>query len=288
MRPGKCFATASASAVLTLFFAFAATAGTDLALYTGPSNTSWIGEDAVRREADEMIAGLKGMFDNVVDYGDGGEEDLGEWAQAHTGNEQIDVIILACGTTPGSLYPLPNQEPNGSVVEEFINDGNVLINIGDWIFFLSYEGGDRQPDNGSAGAANIFNIPNLTFGGRSNNMIVNENGKEYLPSLEDFTTGRPWHVEQFKGTDWEVTTFAEDGPNDADPAVAVNSVTGGVIAAVIQKEWPLAKEAEDNRGEVVIELVKNWMTENLPGWADASVEPAGKLGVTWGEVKNRF
>lgn len=109
---------------------------------------------------------------------------------------------------------------------------------------MNYEGGVRSPDNGADGTANIFNIPGLSFDSRNNAMKVNADGKKYLPSLKDFTTDRPWHLEQFKVTDWEVTTFAEAGPNDADPAVAVHKKTNRIIAALIQKAWtdpPLQK-----------------------------------------------
>lgn len=272
----------AATILLALSFTLAAMAS-DLALYTGPTNPDWISSDSCRREADDMIAGLQGSFGSVSDFGDGKEAALGDWAKAHTGNGQVDVLITACGTMPSSLYPFPNLEPDGSVVEEFVDDGNVLINIADWIGYMSYEGGVRSADNGPSGAANIFDIPGLDFGSRVNNMVVNDNGRKYLPSLVDYTNDRPWHLEQLRGTDWEVTTFAESGPDDADPAVAVNKVTGGVIAALIQKAWPDPSAEEDNRGEVVVEFVINWLGKDQG--IIVAVEPADKLSATWGKIK---
>ena len=145
----KYFHVVTLAALLATFFTLTAMAGSDLAIYSGPTNPGWITDNATRREADEMIAGLKGMFDSITDHPDGEEAALGTWCVAHTGNGQMDVIILASGTTPASLYPFPNKEPDGSNVEEFIDDGNVLINIADWIFYMSYEGGVRSPDNGA-------------------------------------------------------------------------------------------------------------------------------------------
>lgn len=272
-----------ATVFLALSFAMVATAG-DLALYTGPTNAGWITDDACRREADEMIIGLTGHFGSIDDFGDGAEPALGDWCVAHTGNGDIDVIITASGTMPSSLYPFPNLEPDGSNVEEFVDDGNVLINIADWIAYMSYEGGVRSADNGANGAANIFDVPGLSFGSRNNNMTVNADGAKYLPSLVDFTSDRPWHVEQFDGTDWEVTTFADADANNADPAAAINSVTGGIIAAIIQKAWADPGAEEDNRGEVVVEFVLNWLFEQRPALA-TSVEPAEKLSITWGSIK---
>jgi hypothetical protein len=274
--------------IILSFVFVSATLASDLALYTGPTNPGWITDDACRRESDEIIAGVKDIFASISDFGDGEEAGLGDWCVAHTGNGQVDVIITASGTMPSSLYPFPNLEPDGSNVEEFVDDGNVLINIADWIGYMSYEGGVRSPDNGADGAANIFDIPGLTFGSRNNNMTVNDNGKKYLPSLVDFTSDRPWHVEQFAGTDWEVTTFAEADADNADPAVAVNKATGGIIAAIIQKAWADPGADDDNRGEVVIDFITNWLTENADisaGGPDVAVDPGEKLAATWGELK---
>jgi len=266
--------------ILTIIcFTSLAIAG-DLALYTGPTNPGWISAASCRREADDIIKGVSKTFSSISDFGDKKEAELGEWAKKRTGDKKVDVIVLVSGTMPSSLYPFPNKQPDGSVVENFIYDGNVLINIADWIFYMSYEGGVRSPDNGAAGAANIFNIPGLSFGSRNNNMKVNANGKKYLPSLKDFVTNRPWHLEQFQGTDWEVTTFAEAGPNDADPAVAVHKKTNGIIAALIQKAWPDPAPTDDNRGEVVVEFVKNWLSEKIK--LGLSVESGGKLSTSWG------
>jgi hypothetical protein len=270
--------------IILSFVFVSVTLASDLALYTGPTNPDWISKDSCRREADDMIKGLKGVFASISDFGDKKEAELGNWCTAHTGNGQVDVIITASGTMPSSLYPFPNKQPDGSNVEKFIEDGNVLINIADWIGYMSYEGGVRSADNGASGAANIFDVPGLSFDSRSNNMKVNANGKKYLPSLKDFTSDRPWHVEQFKGTDWEVTTFAEADANNADPAVAVNKKYKGIIAAMIQKAWPNPTVAEDNRGEVVVEFIKNWLPEHAN---IVAVEHSGKLSVTWGELKTK-
>jgi hypothetical protein len=278
---------AFATIILSVVFV-SVTLAVDLALYTGPTNAGWITDDACRREADDIIAGVKGVFASISDFGDGEEAGLGDWCVDHTGNGQVDVIITASGTMPSSLYPFPNLEPDGSNVEEFVDDGNVLINIADWIGYMSYEGGVRSADNGPDGAANIFDIPGLSFGSRTNDMTVNANGKKYLPSLVDFTSDRPWHVEQFAGTDWEVTTFAEADADNADPAVAVNQSTGGIIAAIIQKAWPDPGPDDDNRGEVVVEFIQNWLPENADisaGEPGTAVDPGGKLAATWGNLK---
>lgn len=279
-------------AMLVVGMAFAggsASWAAEAAVYAGPPNPGWISADSVERETQDIKDGIAAMFQSFTVYGDGDEEGpnspLAKWTEKRTGNGVVDVLILSCGTMPSGLYPFPNAEPDGSVIEEFIDDGNVVINIADWFGYMSYEGGVRSPDNGPAGAQNIFDVPAMSFNSRSNAMKVNDNGRKYLPSLQDFTTDRPWHVDTLNGTPWEVTTFAEAGANDADPAVAKNSETGGIIACLIQKAWPNPAPADDFRGELVVEFIENWLAAE--GHLTLSVDPTGKAPASWGVLKTQ-
>ena len=125
----------------------------DFAVYSGPTNPGWISDGAVEAIANTVTkhAGVKAMFDNIDNYGDGDEvgnkSPLGKWLVSHTNNGQTDVVFTACGTCPSSFYPFPNKEPDGSNIENFIEAGNVHINVADWIYYMSYEGGVRRADN---------------------------------------------------------------------------------------------------------------------------------------------
>lgn len=265
----------------------------DLAFYSGPTNPGWIVPAAVNKNVDTIQndPGIKQIFDNIENFGDGDEvgdsSPLAKWTVAHTGNGQQDVIILACGTTPSGLYPFPNKEPDGSNVENFIEAGNVLINVADWIFYMSYEGGVRSAENAANGAANVFDIPGLTFASRNNAMAPTDEGKKYIPSIKDFVTDRPWHVEQFKGSDWDLVIFAKAGDNDADPAVAISKTPGkdgtGMIAAMWQKASPTWPEDPDIRGIGVVEFINNWLTENAN--LSLAVDAQDKMTTTWGKIK---
>lgn len=276
----------------TMFGLTNLTWATDLAIYSGPTNPGWIADAAVKKIVDVVMgdARMKKIFADMKNFGDGDEKGddspLAKWTVAHTKDGQPDVIFLACGTTPSGLYPFPNKKPDGSNVEEFIDAGNIVVNVADWIFYMSYEGGVRSPDNGADGAANIFDIAGLSFASRDNNMKVNDNGKKYIPSMKDFVSDRPWHLEQFKGTDWVVTTFADaGGKNDVDPAVAVNKKTGGIIAAMWQKAAPVWPEATDIRGIGSVEFIANWLTEIAKIGGGKAVNPKDKTAVTWGDMK---
>ncbi|MBI1924593.1 hypothetical protein HYR99_10110 [Candidatus Poribacteria bacterium] len=262
----------------------------DLAIYSGPTNPGWISIASAKKNADTIMndSRIKKIFKDIKNFGDGEEvgynSPLGKWVTAHTGDRKQDVLITASGTAPSALYPFPNKEPDGSNIEKFIEDGNVLINVADWILYMSYEGGTRSPDNAAAGAANVFDIPGLTFGNRGGPQKPTAEGLKYIPSLKEFQSARPWHLEQFNGTDWVVTAFAKADDTTTDPAVAVNKVYGGVIAAMWQKDAPDWTDGPDPRGIGVVEFIANWLTEkgNL-----TAVDPQGKLATTWGKIKSR-
>ena len=287
------------SITLALFMAIGMVAtgfASDLSLYTGPTNPGWISDGAVAANAKVIKedAKIKQLFADIQDYGDGDEvgdaSPLAKWVVAHTGDGQQDVLITASGTCPSALYPFPNKKPDGSNVENFIEAGNVVINVADWIFYMSYEGGVRSADNGATGAANVFDIPGLTFSDRGTNFEPNADGKKYIPSLKAFKSTRPWHLEQFKGTDWDVVSFAIDADKiSADPAVAISKKAGkdgsGMIAAMWQKDSPVWADKVDVRGIGVVEFIANWLTEK-GSIKPKAVDPRDKMATTWGQIKN--
>ena len=277
---------------LSLFvFALTSVPAADLAIYSGPTNPGWISQDAAIANAEAIVNDdlMQSIFESIENYGDGDEvgydSPLGEWMQAHTGNGQQDVFIAASGTAPSAVYQFPNADPDGSNIENFIEDGNVFINVADWILYMSYEGGTRSANNAADGAANVFDIPGLSFGNRGGPQVPTDMGEKYLPSLVEFQSDRPWHLEQYDGTDWEVTPFAvsNDDPNSADPAVAVNNVYGGIIAAMWQKAQP-EWEGDDPRASGVIEFIANWLMEN--GSIATPVEAQDKIATVWGKIKS--
>ena len=263
----------------------------DLAHYSGPTNPGWIAGGAVAAnvKAIDTFQGVKAMFNSIEDFGDGDEEGdgspLAKWLIEHTNNGQQDVIITDSGTCPSAMYAFPNKDPDGSNIENFIEAGNVHINVADWIYYMSYEGGVRSPNNGPDGAANVFDIKGLSFGSRSGNIKPNANGKKYIPSMKAFKSDRPWHTEQFKGSDWDLVLFGEDG-DDADPAVAIAKKAGkdgtGMIAAMWQAAKPKWPDKPDIRGIGVAEFMVNWLQVN----GTFNVDAKHKMTTTWSRVKS--
>ena len=218
-------------------------------------------------------ARIQSLFENIDNFGDGEEigynSPLGRWLKAHTNNGKQDVFISASGTAPSALYRFPNLDPDGSNIENFVDAGNVYINVADYPLFVSFEGGHWNDWNTEAGAQNVFDIPWIHFwlpGGHgvpSESMQPTEHGARYLPSLKPFGSDRVWNLGQFLGTGWRITAFAT-GENDtsfADPAVAINTDTGGIIASMFHKAQPNWRGA-DPRGICVVEFIANYLTEH--------------------------
>jgi hypothetical protein len=81
--------------------------------------------------------------------------------------------------------------------------------------------------------------------------------------------------------DWEMEViFGSDGGTHADPAVIINKDYGGRVCIVYQ----VSNDAMP-RGGVITEILNNWLAEKL---GVESVEPTGKLPVTWSEIKRSF
>ena len=133
------------SAFSLLLFAFALTHGfaADLAIYSGATNRGWVSQAAAIANAQAIMndARIKTIFENIENYGNGDEvgydSPLGRWMQAHTGNGQQDVFIAASGTAPSAIYQFPNADSNGSNIENFIEDGNVLYQC--WRLYFVFE-----------------------------------------------------------------------------------------------------------------------------------------------------
>ena len=267
----------------------------ELAVYSGPPNSGWISAAACEANAKTIVddVRMKKLFGSIRNFGDGTEKGpdspLGKWVKGHTGNGRQDVLITASGTCPSALYQFPNKNPDGSPVEEFVEAGNVVINVADWIFYMSYEGGVRSADNAADGAANVFDIPGLSSGDRGTDFQPTDLGKKYIPSLKPFNSTRPWHMEQFEGKPWKLHAFAVDkaDKNSGDPVVAVSTEKGrdgnGMIAAMWQKDAPEWADKPDPRGIGVVEFISNWLTGhgNM-----VAVEPQGKLSTAWAKIKN--
>ena len=241
----------------------------EVVIYTG--TTQWIGKGAADAQAQICVdmlneAGIK----NTWYESDGDMDALAEWMDDVTDDNGLDICILY-GDFPPTIYPQGNTSPDGSIAETFIEttDGDAIINHADWMFWGL---GNR---NGAGGMQNMMDIPEMVMGPDNTPMVVTEQGKEIAPSLTDFESDRPFHIDKLAG-DWEIEVSLaqnEDGTR-ADPIIVRDGDRGRLIP-VIQ-----TNAGDEPKGAVAAEIII-WLTANTV----APVEPEGKLSTTWGNLK---
>ena len=261
----------------------------DIAFYIGHWNTDGWYDESQFDDVELIIKETGHLFREIKKFDDDHLEEFGKWAEANVDDGELDIIWLN-GCMPSVLYPWPNKQPDGSLAERWLEGGNMFINVGDWFAYVSYEcDGACCQENGSMGAANILDLgPGIiTFGGNTQ-MKVTPTGKKYMPSLGDTCkTNRPVVLSEVKDP-WEVAAiFASLGGSDdpakesqADPVVIHDTKTDGYLAIINQA----VKANWVKRGPVCAEFIKNWVAGQ---GLITPVEPAGKLPVTWGELKLR-
>jgi hypothetical protein len=254
--------------VFLVIFAYCTTAmASDIAFYIGQWNTDGWYDASQFGDVETIITETGHLFNDIQKFDDGQFNEFRTWVDENTNDDEMDIIWLN-GCLPSVLYPFPNRQPDGSRAEDWLDGGNMFINVGDWFGYVSYEEGYRQEQNGDRGAANILDLPYwiIVFADNTK-MKVTPTGKEYLPSLNDHViTDRPVVLTAVEYP-WEVAAiFASSGGTDdagseaqADPVVLHNTVTGGYVAFINQADGGPGGWIND-RGLTCAEFIGNWVS----------------------------
>jgi len=286
--------------VFVVAFAFCTMAmASDIAFYVGQWNTDGWYDESQFEDVETIIAETGVLFKDIQQFDDEQFDEFGAWVDERTNNGVMDIIWLN-GCMPSVLYQFPNVEPDGSRAEEWLDGGNMIINVGDWFGYMSYEGGSRSADNGPSGAANILDLSSdIIVSADNTSLTVTPTGQEYLPSLNDpAVTYRPVVLAEVQAP-WEVAAiFASSGGTDAagaeaqaDPVVIHNTETGGYVAFINQAAGGPTSWIDD-RGLTCAEFIGNWVN-NVVGLGDLplAMAPNPKDGVmledTWANLSWR-
>ena len=237
--------------------------------------------------ADREIPIMTGIIQEAVDvqsFGAGDLDDLADWVEAHTSGER-HVLILA-GVLPSTIYAAGNGEPDGSLVEEFLDAGNTIINTGEYTFY-TIEGPDEA--NGEQALKNILDVPAAAvwhelggWQGAPVDMTPTADGERFIPSIEEYGTSYPLHLDNYDGTDWELEIAVAEN-TEQDPRVdgmIVNTETGGRLGIFVQAYVGDIPEPDISWGSVIGEFIVNYYLSEF-----AAVGADGKLTSTWGEIK---
>jgi hypothetical protein len=233
---------------LTFFFAFCPMAvASDIAIST---QAGWMGQGTADTEAQEIVNNVKGV--SVEVFTSTQHAALADWVRDHTGDGSSDLLVMF-GNFPATIYPAGNAQADGSLAELFLDDGNTIINTGDYIFYVGSAG-----NNDAGGLQNMMDVPGATMWGDDSgntSFAPTADGQLYTPSLTTLPSNRPWLPAQFQGTDWEVELIlaqSSDG-SQVHPAIMHNTVTGGRLGVFFQ--W---SDDSQPRGEVISEWINNW------------------------------
>lgn len=267
-------------ALFFLLFIFTVSAYcVDMAFYIGMPNTGWYQQDKMLDDAKKIANSVKGIKE-IQSFDDKALKDLQAWAEKNLKDGELDIIWLN-GCMPSVLYPNPNQKPDGSLAELWLQNGNMFINVADWFAYCTYETGARGADNAAAGAENILNLPGIIRFGDGTRLKVTPAGKKYLPSIGDtMVTDRPVVGSAVKKP-WEVAeVFAGEAGADMDPCVLYNTETKGYMVFIDQA---VVANSVD-RAKATTEFINNWCSEKLASLFLA-VNSHNKLAYYWGAIK---
>ena len=234
-------------------FPFVPVSQGEVAIYTG--NTSWLAKGLADEQAQITFDMLEAEGIPVAIYPTNNDmEDLAAWVDGATDNGQFDVLVLY-GWLPPPLYPAGNAMVDDSIIELFVEseDGDAVINHADYMFYVS------SPNNAAGGLQNVMDIPAITMWDDNTPMTVTEKGAEIAPSLTDFLSDRPFHVDELEG-DWAVeVSLAQNALGTRADPIIVRDGNRGRLIPVIQ-----TANSNEPKGAVGAEII-TWMMEEFTG-----------------------
>ncbi|MHC4694349.1 MAG: hypothetical protein ACYS67_16540, partial [Planctomycetota bacterium] len=231
--------------IFVFVLAFCTTAMADIAIST---QANWWTQAAADREMQEIVDNVTTV--SVERFDASQHAALATWVTNHTGNGAPDLLIL-CGQFPDTIYAPGNTQADNSLAELFLDDGNVIINTGDYMFYVVNSAGT----NAEGGLQTMMDIPGITMWDDDTAVTVTADGQNYTPTLQNFATDRPFHLNELTG-DWsaELILAQNAAGTRADPVIVHNSSTDGRLGIFYQT----ASQDNDPRGEVISEWINNW------------------------------
>jgi len=173
--------------LLTVVFVFAfgtMAMASDIAFYIGGFSPGWYDAGPMAEDVEQIINECGALFNDIQKFDDKKLDELGDWVDANTGDGEFDIVWLN-GAIPSTFYPVFNEEPDGSCAEEWLDDGNMIINVADYFAWATFETGVKER-NTDTGAANILDLgENIIESADNTQMQVTPTGKEFMPSIGD-------------------------------------------------------------------------------------------------------
>ena len=223
----------------------------DVLIYVGKS--LWIRQEHAIVEAD-ITKRLLESEDIQVEITES-KESVRDWMLKTTGNGVVNVCILY-GILPSTIYASGNAQPDGSVVENWIEttDGDTVLNHADYFGYNSSEG----TANERGAMQNLMDLPDIEINVYEHNigMVVTEEGRILTPSLGDFGSDRPFPLDELDADWFAEKVFATDSQGTLADPIIVRDGDRGRLAIVFHTLYK-----NDPKGEVAAEIIKYLLTE---------------------------
>jgi|GEM_PF-882645 hypothetical protein len=229
---------------------------------------SWMTEGSVNKAADYIMANVKTAKTKKAFKGDAAG--LAKWMQERMKDGKSDVVVLL-DTTPKEIYPAQNTQPDGSIAEEWLLNGNTIIYTGDYSFFVAQNVPLPRVENSVGGAQNILNEPNYLewphgqagWSDGSDRVFPTPDGKKYTPTLQPYDEWRATQLDRL--TKWKLAvSFADEAGGGGKwlgcGFIKLPDVKGAYFGRFMIVP---ASEGGDSlpRGEVITEALDNWFAK---------------------------
>lgn len=199
----------------------------------------------------DTVASTTVFYQNATDHAA-----IATWASERIGDGIADVlIVLDC--VPHTLW---SGQTDGSLLEQWIDDGNTIIWTGDYAFWAYRDLRSGQSSHrvvGNSGDDRVLDISPVYF--RTTTYERSADGDRYLPSLPARyrADSRPLRLSRLG--DYVVDAqFACDGSEYCDAIVIHNPVTsGGYFVQMGMLRSSIVPELD--RAKVLEEIVENWL-----------------------------
>ena len=246
----------------------------DIFIYT--DTVQWIGQGQAKEQAEilaDHLDGADGIGELILH---GPAKQVEAWTKKHTVDKGHHLIVMF-GDVPPEIYDAGKDAKKETVAEEYLDAGNSFSNSADYFFWG--QGGRNE----EGGIKNMMDIPDMVQWDDDTPMEVTKEGKELTPTLDDYATDRPFHVDKLKN-DWvlEIAFASDTGTQKADrcdPCIVHNTKTDARLIQVYQ-----TNNGGEPMGDVIAEIILNYYLE-VVGALD--VDPQDKLPALWGDIKRR-
>ena len=231
----------------------------EVAIYKDKSD-AWIDSGQMAPAAQKALD-AKGIKNNLVNAAD-----LVTYMNAN----KTGIVIIATGLAPSEIF---TNQAGKDPVRQWLIDGGVLIWTGDWPFYYWDVTANLS---GAAGEIAVFGV--TITSGTVSTMEPTVLGKKLIPSIKEHTANRPIILATLKNNKFNYESYADNGAL-ADPIALQTSQMKGWF--VNMHTWPvIAEETYDQLGKQMAEIIKNRFLV-----APKTVEKAGKLTTSWGDLK---